>query len=184
MYSTSVILSGAITCVMSVRYASAIDPDECLASIQHPPVTVTEVDGMYTQCYTSTYTQLGSDGLHKETYTIFETCSEPICRFPLETAPPPGFTTGVVHCKTCNSGGPLETTLTFPSASLEVYFSTAPTGAPNNATTPTPSHNATALYTPPASSPFSIVQAAGQTLKPSVAGGLAVSLLSLVSWAL
>ncbi|KAF4440609.1 hypothetical protein F53441_12230 [Fusarium austroafricanum] len=42
---------------------------------------------------------------------------------PIETAPPPGFTCGVVKCDKCGGSGTKVATLTFPTKSIEAYSS-------------------------------------------------------------
>jgi hypothetical protein len=173
----SLLLLGLATCTFAAQYGDAEIPDECIETIEHPAVSVTESDGIYTQCYTNIYTQLGDAGLKPETYTITETCTDPICRYPLETALPPGFTTGVVSCDTCHSDGPVTTTLTFPLSSVAGNSTLPPVAGASE----TSMRNSTLATTGPAPPN---TEATAHAIKIPVAIGAAASFMYMAVWVL
>ncbi|KAG5819110.1 hypothetical protein H9Q74_001211 [Fusarium xylarioides] len=58
------------------------------------------------------------------TNTLLPPCSGVNCQpLPIETAPPPGFTSAVVKCDKCGGSGTKVATLTFPTESVQAYSS-------------------------------------------------------------
>jgi hypothetical protein len=104
-------------------YARVIS-DPCATTTTLPVITVTKgTDGYYNQ-YTRTYQEFYPQGLTTKVYTITQSCSSINCQpLPIETAPPPGFTSAVVKCDKCGGSGTKVATLTFPTESVEAYSS-------------------------------------------------------------
>ncbi|KAF5565628.1 hypothetical protein FNAPI_1556 [Fusarium napiforme] len=104
-------------------YARVIS-DPCAATTTLPVITVTKgLNGYYNQ-YTRTYQEFYPQGLTTKVYTITQSCSGVNCQpLPIETAPPPGFTSAVVKCDKCGGSGTKVATLTFPTESVQAYSS-------------------------------------------------------------
>ncbi|KAF4337590.1 hypothetical protein FBEOM_8548 [Fusarium beomiforme] len=104
-------------------YARVIS-DPCATTTTLPAITVTKgPDGYYNQ-YTRTYQEFFNQGLTTKVYTITQSCSSMNCQpLPIETAPPPGFTSAIVKCDKCGGSGTKVATLTFPTESVEAYSS-------------------------------------------------------------
>ncbi|KAF4501106.1 hypothetical protein FAGAP_2691 [Fusarium agapanthi] len=104
-------------------YARVIS-DPCATTTTLPVVTVTKGPNGYYNQYTRTYQEFYPQGLTTKVYTITQSCSGVNCQpLPIETAPPPGFTSAVVKCDKCGSLGTKVATLTFPTESVEAYSS-------------------------------------------------------------
>ncbi|KAF5626700.1 uncharacterized protein FTJAE_9557 [Fusarium tjaetaba] len=104
-------------------YARAIS-DPCAATTTLPAITVTKGPNGYYNQYTRTYQEFYPQGLTTKVYTITQSCSGVNCQpLPIETAPPPGFTSAVVKCDKCGGSGTKVATLTFPTESVQAYSS-------------------------------------------------------------
>ncbi|KAK2675317.1 hypothetical protein RAB80_007502 [Fusarium oxysporum f. sp. vasinfectum] len=94
-------------------YARVIS-DPCATTTTLPVITVTKGPNGYYNQYTRIYQEFYPQGLTTKVYTITQSCSSVNCQpLPIETAPPPGFTSAVVKFAT----------LTFPTESVEAYSS-------------------------------------------------------------
>ncbi|KAI1015213.1 hypothetical protein LB503_004123 [Fusarium chuoi] len=104
-------------------YARVIS-DPCATTTTLPVITVTKGPNGYYNQYTRTYQEFYSQGLSTKVYTITQSCPSVNCQpLPIETAPPPGFTSAVVKCDKCGGSGTKVATLTFPSESAQAYSS-------------------------------------------------------------
>ncbi|SCV58694.1 uncharacterized protein FFB14_15784 [Fusarium fujikuroi] len=98
--------------------------DPCATTTTLPVITVTKGPNGYYNQYTRTYQEFYPQGLTTKVYTITQSCSSVNCQpLPIETAPPPGFTSAVVKCDKCGGSGTKIATLTFPSESVQAYSS-------------------------------------------------------------
>ncbi|KAF4439540.1 hypothetical protein FACUT_4096 [Fusarium acutatum] len=115
-----------ISCGLSFllpAYARVIS-DPCATTTTLPVITVTKGPNGYYNQYTRTYQEFYPQGLTTKVYTITQSCSGVNCQpLPIETAPPPGFTSAVVKCDKCGGSGTKVATLTFPSESVQAYSS-------------------------------------------------------------
>ncbi|KAF5588519.1 hypothetical protein FPANT_6594 [Fusarium pseudoanthophilum] len=104
-------------------YARVIS-DPCATTTTLPAITVTKGPNGYYNQYTRTYQEFYPQGLTTKVYTITQSCSGVNCQpLPIETAPPPGFTSAVVKCDKCGGSGTKIATLTFPTESVQAYSS-------------------------------------------------------------
>ncbi|KAF5546791.1 hypothetical protein FMEXI_5482 [Fusarium mexicanum] len=104
-------------------YARVIS-DPCATTTTLPVITVTKGPNGYYNQYTRTYQEFYPQGLTTKVYTITQSCSGVNCQpSPIETAPPPGFTSAVVKCDKCGGSGTKVATLTFPTESVQAYSS-------------------------------------------------------------
>ncbi|KAF5689072.1 hypothetical protein FDENT_4575 [Fusarium denticulatum] len=104
-------------------YARVIS-DPCATTTTLPVITVTKGPNGYYNQYTRTYQEFYPQGLTTKVYTITQSCSGVNCQpLPIETAPPPGFTSAVVKCDKCGGSGTKVATLTFPFESAQAYSS-------------------------------------------------------------
>ncbi|KAG5796330.1 hypothetical protein H9Q69_004648 [Fusarium xylarioides] len=104
-------------------YARVIS-DPCATTTALPVITVTKGPNGYYNQYTRTYQEFYPQGLTTKVYTITQSCSSVNCQpLPIETAPPPGFTSAVVKCDKCGGSGTKVATLTFPTESVQAYSS-------------------------------------------------------------
>ncbi|KAF5973034.1 hypothetical protein FCOIX_8985 [Fusarium coicis] len=104
-------------------YARVIS-DPCATTTNLPIITVTKGPNGYYNQYTRTYQEFYPQGLTTKVYTITQSCSGVNCQpLPIETAPPPGFTSAVVKCDKCGGSGTKVATLTFPTESVQAYSS-------------------------------------------------------------
>ncbi|KAF5719957.1 hypothetical protein FMUND_4427 [Fusarium mundagurra] len=102
-------------------YARVIS-DHCATTTTLPVITVTKGPNGYYNQYTRTYQEFYPQGLTTKVYTITQSCAGVNCqRLPIETAPPPGFTSAVVKCDKCGGSGTKVATLTFPTESVQAY---------------------------------------------------------------
>lgn len=134
--ATPVTLLSILTGVLAVGNYT-FSSQQCSSTSLLPPITVTRgSDASYTQTYLTVYDELCTcaKGKQPHTYTITETCDSVLCRSPMETGLPPGFTSAVVACDNCVVGTTITQTITCPSASLKAFPSSgyrilaAPTG--------------------------------------------------------
>ncbi|KAF5569178.1 hypothetical protein FPHYL_2306 [Fusarium phyllophilum] len=104
-------------------YARVIS-DPCATTTTLPVITVTKGPSGYYNQYTRTYQEFYPQGLTTKVYTITQSCASVNCQpLPIETAPPPGFTSAVVKCDKCGGSGTKVATLTFPTESVQAYSS-------------------------------------------------------------
>ncbi|KAG4252973.1 hypothetical protein LB506_010720 [Fusarium annulatum] len=104
-------------------YARVIS-DPCATTTTLPVITVTKGPNGYYNQYIRTYQEFYPQGLTTKVYTITQSCSGVNCQpLPIETAPPPGFTSAVVKCDKCGGSGTKVATLTFPTESVQAYSS-------------------------------------------------------------
>ncbi|KAF5625073.1 hypothetical protein F52700_9448 [Fusarium sp. NRRL 52700] len=104
-------------------YARVIS-DPCATTTTLPVITVTKGPNGYYNQYTRTYQEFYPQGLTTKVYTITQSCSGVNCQpLPIETTPPPGFTSAVVKCDKCGDSGTKVATLTFPIESVQAYSS-------------------------------------------------------------
>ncbi|KAF9779074.1 hypothetical protein IL306_002710 [Fusarium sp. DS 682] len=115
-----------ISCGLSLLlpvYARVVS-DPCATTTTLRAITVTKGPDGYYNLYTRTFQEFYSQGLTTKVYTITQSCSSINCQpLPIETAPPPGFTSAVVKCDKCGGSGTKVATLTFPTESIEAYSS-------------------------------------------------------------
>ncbi|EXA01955.1 hypothetical protein FOWG_01668 [Fusarium oxysporum f. sp. lycopersici MN25] len=115
-----------ISCGLSfllLVYARVIS-DPCATTTTLPVITVTKGPNGYYNQYTRIYQEFYPQGLTTKVYTITQSCSSVNCQpLPIETAPPPGFTSAVVKCDKCGDSGTKVATLTFPTESVGAYSS-------------------------------------------------------------
>ncbi|KAF4947754.1 hypothetical protein FGADI_10147 [Fusarium gaditjirri] len=105
-------------------YARVISDPCGVTTSTLPIITVTKGPNGYYNQYTRTYHEFYPQGLTTKVYTITQSCSSVNCQpLPIETAPPPGFTSAVVKCDKCGGSGTKVATLTFPTESVEAYSS-------------------------------------------------------------
>ncbi|CZR37527.1 uncharacterized protein FPRO_02212 [Fusarium proliferatum ET1] len=115
-----------ISCSLSFLlpvYARVIS-DPCATTTTLPVITVTKGPNGYYNQYIRTYQEFYLQGLTTKVYTITQSCSGVNCQpLPIETAPPPGFTSALVKCDKCGGSGTKVATLTFPTESVQAYSS-------------------------------------------------------------